>query len=444
MPGPTAPVPGTILHIGMDDTDSPRGMCTTYLAYRLAGELARRGAEFLDFPRLVRLNPNVPWRTRGNGAVSLSVRTGDPGGARRAALSLLRRHADTGNGANPGIVFVEGGVPPALAGLAREALCRLVPRREAWRAVDAAGAERHHMGNGQGVVGAASAVGYVFGDSTLELLAYRRRRMFGTKRRISAESVRRMDEATRPHTFCSYDARRRRPLVAPRGPDPVFCGVRGESAGPLLRAASYIEAGEELDGHMIFRSNQGTGDHMRRPLDPSMPPYASGTVSGIVGAPPSGIPGRHAAFTVVSGGSEFACAAYRETGLAPLAMRLAPGDEVRVGGGVRRASARRPRTINVEFIRVVRAAPRLANPPCGSCGRRMKSRGRGQGFGCGRCGTSSCSRVIARGRGARRGLYLPRDSALRHLARPAQRIGLRGGARFDPSGAWYSRYGSGE
>ena len=55
------------LHIGMDDTDSARGMCTTFLAYVIVDGLLARGAAFLDYPRLVRLNPNIPWKTRGNG-----------------------------------------------------------------------------------------------------------------------------------------------------------------------------------------------------------------------------------------------------------------------------------------------------------------------------------------------------------------------------------------
>jgi tRNA(Ile2)-agmatinylcytidine synthase len=46
------------MHIGLDDTDSVRGGCTTYIAALLAVELERLGAVFLDYPLLVRLNPN--------------------------------------------------------------------------------------------------------------------------------------------------------------------------------------------------------------------------------------------------------------------------------------------------------------------------------------------------------------------------------------------------
>ncbi len=68
----------SILHIGFDDTDSPKAMCTTYLAYKIVNSLKKQGAEFIDFPYLIRFNPNIPWKTRGNGAVAISLKTGNP------------------------------------------------------------------------------------------------------------------------------------------------------------------------------------------------------------------------------------------------------------------------------------------------------------------------------------------------------------------------------
>ncbi len=50
----------TVLNIGFDDTDSPKGMCTTFLAYKIVDLLQKQKTEFLDFPRLIRFNPNIP------------------------------------------------------------------------------------------------------------------------------------------------------------------------------------------------------------------------------------------------------------------------------------------------------------------------------------------------------------------------------------------------
>ena len=68
----------SVLNIGFDDTDSPTGMCTTFLAYKIVDLLQKQKTEFLDFPKLIRFNPNIPWKTRGNGAVSLKIKTRNP------------------------------------------------------------------------------------------------------------------------------------------------------------------------------------------------------------------------------------------------------------------------------------------------------------------------------------------------------------------------------
>jgi len=68
----------TILHIGIDDTDSPKGMCTTFLSYKIVKFLEKQEIQFMDFPSLIRFNPNIPWKTRGNGAVRLTIKTINP------------------------------------------------------------------------------------------------------------------------------------------------------------------------------------------------------------------------------------------------------------------------------------------------------------------------------------------------------------------------------
>ena len=58
-----------MLHIGIGDTDSLDGGCTTWLITEIISELS--DLDLIAPPRLVRLNPNVPWKTRGNGALAL-------------------------------------------------------------------------------------------------------------------------------------------------------------------------------------------------------------------------------------------------------------------------------------------------------------------------------------------------------------------------------------
>ena len=436
-----------MLRIGIDDTDSARGMCTTYLGFRLAAELRRLGARFADYPRLVRLNPNVPWKTRGNGAVGLVVRTGDPAAAKEAALRMLGAYSDTANGANPAAAFIEGEeVPRPAARLARAALHTLIGRAEARRFPSRHGIEAVSLGNGQGIVGAVAAAAYEFGaDSTLELLCYRRPAMFGAPRRIDGGSVRRMQEATRPRTFSSYDERAGRSIIAPRGPDPVLYGIRGEDLRALLRARRMVDAGgEAAAGYAVYRTNQGTGEHLGERLAAAgcagpPAPYESGTVEGTVAKSGPQGPGGHAYFDVRAAGAVVRCAAYRRSGLAGTAASLKAGDAVRVGGGMRPALRGLPRVLNAEVIEVVSVAPewRDENPRCAPCGRSMKSRGRGQGYACPRCGAASPGRrrVEAR-RALRAGTYLPPASSQRHLARPRERYGVAGAAPFDERSGW--------
>jgi len=63
--------------IGIDDTDSKEGGCTTYICYTIVRKLIENGIDIIGYPRLVRLNPNIPWKTRGNGAVAIRAGRGN-------------------------------------------------------------------------------------------------------------------------------------------------------------------------------------------------------------------------------------------------------------------------------------------------------------------------------------------------------------------------------
>ena len=78
--------------IGIDDTDSPQGMCTMYLGALLTRRLIREHMQVRE-ARLVRLNPNVTWKTRGNAAVMLDVE-GDPDHAFALVSALVEELAD--------------------------------------------------------------------------------------------------------------------------------------------------------------------------------------------------------------------------------------------------------------------------------------------------------------------------------------------------------------
>jgi tRNA(Ile2)-agmatinylcytidine synthase len=436
----------TVLNIGFDDTDSPRGMCTTYLAYRLVDSLRKENVEFLDYPRLIRFNPNIPWKTRGNGAVSMKIRTDAPAKIKRKVIEFVKSFSDVRNGANPGVVFFENdSIPQQFSEFSKNALWRLISRRDAKKFIEENKLDSFHIGNGQGLVGAIGAIGYRFNDHTFELLSYRRRSQFGKKRRIVGSSVQQMQEATYPRTFNSYDAKKGRVLFAPHGPDPVFYGIRGENIDSLLYASKLVKAHERPVGHLVFKSNQGTGDHLQNELDvSSLGPYLSGTITGVVSKEPRMEKGGHAHFSITKDRVEVSCYVYKPTGITMQAMGLIKGDHVRVGGGMRRFSAKHGRTLNVEFFEVLKLQPKVAsaNPLCVKCNKRMKSKGRGQGFECIKCGSKATKKeTINIPRQIRRHLYVPQVSAHRHLTRPYQRIGVTNKkTKFDVKSKWFLQY----
>ena len=259
-----------IIHIGFDDTDSPKGMCTTYLAYRMINLLNKENVHFLDFPNLIRLNPNIPWKTRGNGAVGIKISTTKPEKIKKIVRELVNKYADTKNGANPGVVFFEQEkIPKHFSQFSTRALWKLIKRNDAKIFIKKNNLESFHLGNGQGLVGAIGAISYEFSDNTFELLSYRNRSKFGLKRNIDKRLVKKMQEKTFPHTFNSYDNEEEKILISPHGPDPVFFGVRGENPSVLISAAELIKPQEKLDGYLIFKSNQGTGDHLKNKIDVS-------------------------------------------------------------------------------------------------------------------------------------------------------------------------------
>ena len=109
----------TVLSVGIDDTDSPLGMCTTYLGFKIVGKLRKKGVKFSSYPRLVRFNPNIPWKTRGNGAVGLTFLTNDAKEDIEYITHMVEKNADVKNGANPAAVFCTGTIPESVRRLGK-------------------------------------------------------------------------------------------------------------------------------------------------------------------------------------------------------------------------------------------------------------------------------------------------------------------------------------
>ena len=432
----------TVLHVGIDDTDSPKGMCTTFLSYKIVKFLENQNIEFIDYPSLIRFNPNIPWKTRGNGAVHLTIKTKNPKKIKKKITQFVANYSDTKNGANPGLVFYQNeSIPESFHKFSNLALWKLISRKNAKQFVSENKIDSFYLGNGQGLVGAIGAIGYKFADHTFELLSYRKKSQIGKKRIINKDSVRKMQSVTFPDTFNSYDNESNRVLITPHGPDPVFYGIRGETAKSVITASTMVSANEKLDGYMVFRSNQGTGDHLKNELQiDDLEPFTSGFLVGQVCNKPVTEKGGHVFFSVEAKGKRIKCGVYKPTKITKVAQNLIVGDKIRIGGGIRKASKHHGRVVNVEFLDVLELAKNilLTNPTCKKCNKKMKSKGNRQGFECIKCGSKLFSKSnLEIPRKLRSKLYLPTVSAHRHLTRPYQRMRKRNKIiPFDTSLPW--------
>ena len=432
----------TILHIGIDDTDSPKGMCTTFLSYKIVKFLEKQKIEFVDYPSLIRFNPNIPWKTRGNGAVRLTIKTRNPNKIKKEIIQFITNYSDTKNGANPGLVFFQDqSIPQSFHKFSRLALWKLISRKTAKEFVSNNKIDSFYLGNGQGLVGAIGAIGYKFSDHTFELLCYRKKSQFGKKRIINKHSVKKMQSNTFPETYNSFDNENDRVLITPHGPDPVFYGIRGESVKSVVLASTMVNTDEKLDGYMVFKSNQGTADHLKNELQVNdLKPYTSGFLVGKVYSKPVTEQGGHVFFSIQVRDRKIRCGVYKQTKITKIAQNLIPGDKIRLGGGIRKASKNYERVLNVEFLDIIKLEKNilLTNPTCKTCNKKMKSKGNRQGFECFRCGNKSFTKSsLEIPREIQCKLYLPAISAHRHLTRPYQRLKKRNKSEiFDTSLEW--------
>jgi len=425
-----------VMHIGLDDTDSKRIGCTTYIAALLVEEMERLNATFLNYPSLVRLNPNVPWKTRGNGALCLRIKHASEIDykIKETAINLIEEHSDLASkGTNPGIVFFQNKkIPEEIKFFARKAIIGIVTLKEAMRLVKKYGSEALGFKSCRGIIGALAAIGETLEeDYTYELIAYRASKNFGAKRKVNKESIFEMDKLTRPYTFNNVDSEKRRVIITPRGPDPLLFGIRGETAETVKKAFRLVKPLEPVDRWLVFRSNQGTDSHLKRinKLN-QLSSYRSVVANGVVSRNPRLIPLRHVVFSVKDETGEVDCAAYEPTGvLRKVTRNLIIGDKVEVYGAVRKSLASRLLTINLEKIKVLALAPKimLKNPVCPECGKRLESMGKGQGFRCKKCRRrfADAQKVrFAAERELKRGLYVTSTRSQRHLTKPLRRYGL--------------------
>jgi tRNA(Ile2)-agmatinylcytidine synthase len=414
--------------IGIDDTDSNEGMCTTYLGALLLDELQAYGT-VEALPLLVRLNPTIPYKTRGNAAVALRLKTDFPEKVIAHVLSRIEELARMEcEKTNPGAVFIlemeYENLKPVLRDFLKEAVRDVIEIEKAKSLISNFGISSKGFKNGRGLIGALAACGAMLNpeewDPTFEHLAYRQKSKWGTPRKTEKESFFEADRETYPGTWDTVDLTNRLVVCIPPSADPVLFGIRGENPETVTKAALMIRA-EPVERFAVYRTNQGTDMHLLPAANiAEVRDLHSYRLEGTVSAVPKTICGGHVFFPIQDEkGDKIDCAAFEPTkNFRELVRKLIPADKVLLSGSVTSM------TLNIEKMEIKKLVPLYIeeNPLCPDCKKHMKSVGQGQGFRCKKCGTQASSKTRHEvERDIETGLYEVPPCARRHLAKPLVR-----------------------
>jgi len=426
--------------LGIDDTDSRTGMCTTYVGLRAILKLIDMGYDIIGYPNLVRLNPNVPWKTRGNGSVVIrfgvgkgsKLKIGEYEGESifayshgsddvKVKIESIAKHIErffvlSDENTNPGMVLTSKKLPEWLYWKGVREILDLTMVEETLKKYNA---KYIKYKLGRGIIGASCGIAWGKKRKTYELLTY----TSSNYRFVDSDSVKEMDKAIKS-TFDNYDYLNNYVAIMPNSATPVLYGIRGTIVEELVKAMSMIKS-SEYNAYLIYETNQGTDDHLVRKKISEVKNYESVIVRGTVFSNPRRIVGGHVIFKIRDDTGVIECAAYEPTKqFRNVIEKLRIGDEVEVYGGIRGDRV----TINIEKIKIMKVPEmreKLSNPVCPKCGRKMESVGRGKGYRCRKCGTragedAAIYRIVPRE--IKTGFYEVPVIARRHLAEPLKLI----------------------
>lgn len=336
--------------LGLDDTDSLLGGCTTLVFHKLLENIPCEHGT----PRLTRLWPFANRRTRGNAALSVELHCGKEiipwlETYWEENILPLKGKIGTSNHSNrpqfpadPGLVLFEN-----------------QPKEDIyWQGVrgELSYIEGGWQWGGHGRIGAAASCAWRKNTSTWEAIAWTKKERYVSEELLT--KVEKMEE-----TFLCRDPRTNRGLISPRGNSPILFGVRSQNQTGARRALDILlEDCSEIIGCRIFCTNQATGDHIDE--------TRFCTVHEI-----KQLKGGHIIIN-----NEILC--FSDSGnLNLLSQWLEPEDKIEYMGLEFEGK------VHLEAMRVIESKQKT-RPMCG-CGTRMKSMGQNKGSRCPKCKSKS-------------------------------------------------------
>jgi len=410
--------------IGIDDTDSRElGMCTTYLAADIAERIEEAGGT-VERTLLVRLNPAVEYKTRGNAALAIHCDL-PPERARDLARPQLDQAATDDDRTNPGLVVAPNepaALPESVVEFASAAIHSYLGQSTARKRACEAGFLTATRGNGRGLIGALAAVGawQAFDEWTYEMLSYREPQRWGTPRDVDRDSVFAAATEEYPQVWDTVDTEEGTAVCVPRTPCPVLHGIRGDDPEAVRQVAESIES-EPVASRQLFLTNQGTDAHLQDGQLGSLTDGNAYRIDARVASQPETREGGHVFCQLEAGDASIDAAAFEPTKRFRDRVRaLRPGDEITACGEVSNGTLKLEKFAVRDLIEATQTTP-----DCPSCGRSMKSAGRNAGYRCRDCGTHADGLVEKPiSRTLSEGWYEVPPCARRHIAKPLVRGGF--------------------
>lgn len=431
--------------VGLDDIDSYDGGCTTHFATSVVEKIINLNGIVMDYPRLIRLNPDVPWRTRGNGAVALEAYI--PKKNLIYLLNWIRRYLDyyleLEDGfrveTQPGILVLNGSKLRRkdyimLYNFSRNALYKVVPQNVLRKIISSLRDKIIYLFNSygrRGLIGALAAIGnYLPNDHTYELLVYRKINEKNRDRNIQVEpDISYEDE----NTFAHLDLETAKPIWSPHGPDPVVIGIRGNKICSLLSLFSRIKKYIVFDRWMIFVTNQGTDEHLYACENLHKPVSIYSQFNGFVriGRKTVKEKGGHIRLEASVDEEYIDLIAYEPSGkLREIVNKLVSDLYVKVGGSLKYSTVERGKIIlNIQLMRIDDFSLSIysnVKPICPRCGGSMESLGSNAGYVCKKCkyhiSTSNMELKTDMVKWLPQ-IILPPYRSIRHLSKPLKRYG---------------------
>lgn len=417
--------------VAVDDTDSREGgLCTTYVATEIADRLRTEGASVQRI-LLVRLNPAIEHKTRGNAALAVHT-TAAPDLAHAVAQSALTASKTDDPNTHPGLVVAghdPADVEEPVIDFARKALQESCALEDALDLVESQEYRELGWKIGRGRIGALAAIGAwsALADWTYELIAYREPDRWGTPREVDRESVFEAADFGYPVVWDTVDKTEDEMVCVPHTPGPVLYGIRGDDPSMVRTVADRIES-EPVERTQRFVTNQGTDVHLRDGTIGQLREGRAYRVSGVVSRPTRTREGGHVFLTVEGENAESStdsrsieCVAFEPTKRFRNRVRsLRVGDSITVCGEVSDGTLKLEKFAARDLVQT-----ESVTPTCPECGNSMASAGTNQGYRCRDCGTTAnekASRTLERD--LELGWYEVPPCARRHVAKPLVRGGF--------------------